>query len=256
VPKPAQSSSTIQKALDILMLFRHKPEWSFSGIQAELGFNKSTLSRILAVLRNNQFLAKNQSSGYELGSSMFMLGHMVDREGLVSKTALPHMRELSRKIGLTVQLGIIEGNIVVVLAKAEPPTRTPMLSRVGSAVPAHCTALGKTLLAFSPRDQVESTINTHGLTRFNANTICTANHLYEELARIKEQGYGVDNSEHERHLVCLAVPILDRKGELVAAISITGTVVDFPDQESQQRILPAIRAARDHIRKDMGYLQT
>ena len=249
-------SSTIQKALDVLKLFRYQQVWSFGEIQAELGFNKSTLSRILAVLRTNEFLSKNQLGQYELGSNLFLLGHSVDREQLLKKTAAPHMQQLSREIGHTVQLGILEGNVVVVIAKHEPPTRTPMLSRVGSAVPAHCTALGKTLLAYASQEQVESTINTHGLTRFNANTICTANHLFEELAKIREQGYGLDNSEHERHLVCMGVPVLGRGQELVAALSITGTVVDFPDQDSLDRVLPKLLEARDRIRADLGYLSS
>jgi len=248
------SSSTIQKALDILMLFRQKPEWTFAELQAELEFNKSTLSRILAVLRNNQFLRKNQNSSYELGLNLFLLGHSVNHEHLLRTTSLPHMQELSNEIGLTTHLGTLETNEVIIIAKAEPRTKLQMTSRVGSTVPAHCTAQGKILLAFSASETVESIVNIRGLTRFTPNTICTMNHLAEELAAIRSRGYAVDQSEHEKHLVCVGVPILDREGELAAALSITGTVVDFPDEKSVARILPRLNAAKNLIRSEMGYM--
>jgi DNA-binding IclR family transcriptional regulator len=248
------SSSTIQKALDILMLFRQKPEWTFAELQTELAYNKSTLSRILTVLRNNRFIRKNLSSRYELGINLFLLGHSVNFEHLLRTTALPHMQELSYEIGLTTHLGILEGNDVIIVAKAEPRTKLQMTSRVGMTVPAHCTAQGKTLLAFSAPKRVDSLINITGLPRFTPNSICTMNHFIDELERIRKQGYAVDQSEHEKHLVCVGVPILDRDGSLAAALSITGTVVDFPDEPSLARVLPKLGSFRDAIRTEMGYL--
>ena len=250
------SSSTIQKALDILMLFRQKSEWTFADLQAELEFNKSTLSRILAVLRKNRFIKKNLNSRYELGINLFLLGHSVNYEHLLRIAALPYMQELSYKIGLTTHLGILESNDVIIVAKAEPHNKLQMTSRVGLTVPAHCTAQGKTLLAFSTPERVDSLISNKGLTRFTPNSICTMNHFIDELARIRNQGYAVDQSEHEKHLVCVGVPILDRNGSLVAALSITGTVVDFPDEPSLARVLPKLESSRDEIRIELGYLTT
>jgi DNA-binding IclR family transcriptional regulator len=164
------------------------------------------------------------------------------------------MQELSYEIGLTTHLGIIDGTEVIIVAKAEPHIKLRMTSRVGSTVPAHCTAQGKTLLAFSDPKQVESIINIKGLSRFTPNTICTMNHLTDELAQIRTRGYAIDQSEHEKHLVCIGVPILDRDGVVAAALSVTGTVVDFPNDQSLARVLPRLESAKNAIRAEMGYL--
>ena len=251
--KNGQGASTIQKALDALLLFKQKPKWTFGELQAELGYNKSTLSRILAVLVSNHFLSKIKPSRYELGLNLFLLGRSVEPEQRLRRAALPEMEALSRKVGLTVHLGILEAAQVVIIAKAEPQTRMQMISRVGAVVPAHCTGQGKTLLAHSSPELVQNIIDTHGLTRFTPNTICTANHLRQELDRIRERGYAVDHSEHERHLICAGIPIQNREAGILAALSITGTVVDFPDEQSLEPVLVQLKETRAKIMAAMGH---
>jgi DNA-binding IclR family transcriptional regulator len=145
------------------------------------------------------------------------------------------------------------GTSVVILNKIDPPNRITMFSRVGIAVPAHCTGQGKTLLAFSPRERVEEVINANGLKRYTANTITTADGLFEELRRIRERGYTIDDSEHEQHIRCVGVPILGKQDEAEAALSITGLAMDFESHERIESTAQMLREAAQHIRKDLGF---
>ena len=247
-------SSTIQRALDILYLFKVHTALSFAEIQESLGFNKSTLFRVLSTLQANNYLRKDEGGKYQLGLNVFILGNSASREYQLKNVASPYLETLAQKIDLTVHLGILDGVDVIIVEKAEPNKRLRMVSRIGGSVPAHCTGQGKTLLAFSPKETVEKIINAQGLQRFTPNTICTADALFVELQAIRSRGYAIDNSEHERHIRCVAVPILDGTGKIEAALSITGTVFDFPDDHSIGKSVNLLEEVRDKIRMELGYI--
>lgn len=246
-------ATTIQKGLDVLELFKNRSHLSFTDIHAALGLHKSTIFRILHTLEINNYLFRDDEGKYTLGLNIFILGNSFSRESHIRRVATPHLQELSRQVSMTVQLGILEGTSVVILQKIDPTDSIRMFSRVGATVPAHCTGQGKTLLAFSPRETVERVINTHGLQRFTANTFTTPNSLFEELAAIRARGYAIDNSEHERHIKCVATPVLNDQGTVEAALSVTGLVLDFPDQQSVEVHARQLQVAAEHIRKDLGF---
>lgn len=244
-------SSTIQRALDILNLFKYNEKLSFTEINRQLGFNKSTLYRVLSVLQDNRFLARDQDGAYRLGFNVYVLGRSASEEYVLKNIALPHMRGLVARTDMTVHLGVLEGSEVVIIEKAEPNKSLRMFSRVGASVPVHCTGQGKLLLAFAPRQRAERIIAQHGLRRFTPNTMTTADELFQDLDRIRDLGYAVDNSEHERNIFCLAVPVPDHRGRIISALSITGTTPDFPDQAAVQETLALLTQARDAITKEM-----
>lgn len=246
-------STTIQKAFDILNLFKDHTELSFREIQQRLGFNKSTLFRLLYTLEQNQYVTKSESGKYHLGLRLFILGNSFSRESQILKVATPYLKELSQKINLTVHLGILEGTNVVILHKIDPPNGIRMLSRIGLAVPAHCTGQGKALLAFSPGEKVEEIINFHGLKRFTPNTITTAEGLFEELKLTWQRGYAIANSEHEKHIKCVAVPVLNRQGGAEAALSITGLVVDFPAEQTIETYASLLQGVAANISRELGF---
>jgi DNA-binding IclR family transcriptional regulator len=239
--------------LDVLALFKDRSQLSFTDIQAALGLHKSTIFRILHTLEINSYLSRVEDGKYTLGLNIFILGNSFSRESHLRRVATPYLQELCRQVSMTVQLGILEGTSVVILQKIDPSESVRMFSRVGAVVPAHCTGQGKTLLTFSPRETAERVINTHGLQRFTANTLTTPNALFEELAAIRARGYAIDNSEHERHIKCVAAPVLNDQGTVEAALSITGLVLDFPDEQSVETCASRLLAVAERIRKDLGY---
>jgi DNA-binding IclR family transcriptional regulator len=246
-------SSTIQRALNILNLFKEHKTLSFTEIQRLLGYNKTTLFRVLSTLQHNRYLSKDQSGRYQLGLNVFILGNRISAEYQLKKVAEPLMEELAERTELTVHLGILDGTNIIIIGKAEPNSMIQMVSRIGGSVPAHCTGQGKTLLAFSPKATVEKIINSKGLLRYTPQTITTADHLFAELANIRRLGFAIDNSEHEKNIRCVAVPILNETGKIEAALSITGTTTDFPGEETIKKYADMLMKVREEIRKEMGY---
>jgi len=248
--------STIQKGINILNLFKIEHKLSFTDIQKVLKYNKSTLFRILYTLEKNQYLSKDINGRYMLGLNIFILGNQISRIGKLKKVSEVYLKELAEETNLTSHLGILEGMQVLIIDKHDSSNSgIKMVSRVGRSVPAHCTGQGKALLAYSPRKIVEKIINNYGLKYFTPNTITRSDDFFTELEKIREQGYAIDNSEHEKHIHCIALPILNEFNELEAAISITGLMMDFLDEEVVNENIRLLQQARDKIREKMNYIK-
>ena len=247
--------STIQKGIDVLNLFKVNQKLSFTDIQKELSYNKSTLFRILSTLEQHKYLARDKHRRYELGLDIYILGNQISKVSKLEKASDLSLKKLAEATQLTAHLGILEGTDVVIIGKYNPPNSPiNMVSRIGSSVPAHCTGQGKVLLAFSSQEKVEKIIDLHKLHRYTSNTITSYRELLHELSRIKKTGYAIDNSEHEKHIHCIAFPILNESNELVAAISITGLEMNFAEQEILGRYINLLQNTRDIIRKKMNYI--
>jgi len=247
---------TIQKGINVLNIFKAHSKLSFTDIQKTLKYNKSTLFRILYTLEKNQYLLKDKHGRYELGLNIFILGNQLSRIGKLKKGSEVYLRELAEETNLTSHIGILEGMQVLIIEKYDPPNSSiKMVSRVGRPVPAHCTGQGKALLAHSPRKIIEKIIKNYGLQSYTVNTITQEDVFFTELEKIKEQGYAIDNSEHEKHIHCIALPILNEFNELEAAISITGMVMDFLDEETVNKNIKLLQKTRDKIRERMNYVK-
>jgi DNA-binding IclR family transcriptional regulator len=228
-------SSTIQRALNILNLFEDYNKLSFTQIQNILKFNKSTLFRVLQNLENNNYLSLGKHGRYELGLKIFILGNRISSANKLIKVASPYLKNFSDRIKLTVHIGILDGLNVVIIDKYEPPNTIKMVSHIGGIVPAHCTGQGKVLLAYSSEEKVKRIIKDHGLKKYTSNTITTTEGLFNEINKIRKYGYAIDNSEHEKRIRCIAVPIINESNELEAAISITALSMDFNSRKHNNK---------------------
>ena len=247
---------TIQKGINILNLFKKYNKLSFTDIQKDLKYNKSTLFRILYTLEKNNYLSKDNNGRYGLGLNIFILGNQLSRVGKLRKASEPYLKELTTKTNFTSHLGIIEGLQVLIIGKYNPSNSSiKMVSHIGRPVPAHCTGQGKALLAYSPRKIVEKIIKDYGLKRFTLNTITRTDDFFVELEKIRERGYAIDNSEHEKYIHCMAFPIMNEFNELEAAISLTGLMMDFSDEEVVNKNIKLLQKTRDKIREKMNYIK-
>jgi len=247
---------TIQKGINILNLFKTHSKLSFTDIQKTLKYNKSTLFRILYTLEKNSYLLKDKNGRYEVGLNIFILGNQISRIGKLRKVSETYLEKLTEETNLTSHIGIIEGLQVLIIDKYNPSNSgIKMVSRIGAPVPAHCTGQGKVLLAYSPRKIVEKIIKKYGLQRFTSNTITLADDIFVELEKIRERGYAIDNSEHEKYIHCIAFPIMNEFNELEAAISITGLMMDFSDEEVVNKNIRLLQKTRDKIREKMNYIK-
>lgn len=238
----------LEKSLNILDLFDEKgTELTAAEINQRLGLNKSTTFRILKILEEADYLERTPDSHkYRLGFKLFRLGSFVEGNAEIQRLSHPFLEALKQECDETVHLVVLHRGEALYLDKIEGKKAIRVVSRVGMKLPAHCSGVGKVLLSSLPEENVKRIIRERGLKRFTQNTITDLPTLRIELARIKELGYAFDNEEIEVGLKCVAAPIKDSRGNVLAAISVSGPRDRFHDAE-MSRILPMVLDAAERI---------
>jgi DNA-binding IclR family transcriptional regulator len=189
---------------------------------------------------------------FHLGTKLIELGNRAQHELDIYRIAHPYLDALNREVDETVHLTVLDVDEALYVDCIESRKRLRTYSVIGVRGPLHATSVGKAMLAFLPEDQIRHIVHTKGLSRFTSNTITDEQELFSELARVRRQGYAVDNAEHEDHLRCIGAPIRDAEGAVIASISISG-----PSQritgESVPALAPAVIRAADGVSAKLGY---
>ncbi|MDK2823537.1 MAG: IclR family transcriptional regulator, regulon repressor [Clostridia bacterium] len=244
---------SVDRALQIMEVFSsEKRELGVTEIAQSLGIHKSTVFGLLATLENRGYVEQNLENGkYKLGLKLFELGNLVQEGMDLRSLAAPFIAELVDKYGETVHLVIHDKGEVVYIDKRESLSNIRILSRVGSRLPMHCTGVGKCLLAFMAEEDIQLVIKK-GLRPFTPNTIIDAEKLKQELATIRNNGYAFDLEEIEMGLRCVAAPIKNHKGEVIAAISLSGPSMRM-DEEKMLQLIEPIKTAALKISRSLGF---
>lgn len=222
-------------------------------IADRLDLHKSTAHRLMMVLEANRFVERNPISGrYHLGSRLMELGLSAVSQLSVYEIALPHLRALVAETGETAHLAVLRDGQVVSLVSAESTQtlRTPVT--VGSRTPAHCTSLGKSMLAFGTEEQVEAYLREQPLKSYTQKTITKVSRFKAELRLTRERGYAIDNEEREVGLRCIGAPIWNSSGDVIAAVSIAGPAFRISDEQIPTLSKAVVRTAT-RISTSMGY---
>ncbi|MGQ9585394.1 MAG: IclR family transcriptional regulator [Anaerolineae bacterium] len=223
------------KVLDILeFLSEHRGAFGLPELSRSVGIPKPTLFRYMVTLEERGYVTKNSDSKYTLGLRILQLSNSALGHMTIHEVALPHMRELLERFQETVNLAVLEGHEIVYIEILESPRAFKMSSHVGGREIPHSTSLGKAILAYLPEAQMERIIRTTGLPRYTANTICSLPRFREELAAVRERGYAIDNEENQEGARCVGVPVFDRRGCPIAAISISGPALRFSNKEEEE----------------------
>lgn len=244
---------SLDRALDILEALG---EWG-EGRQVrdlceELSLNKSTVSRMLNTLAQRGYVEKLKDGSYRLGVRIVELSS-VHLNSLQLKTeALRFMEELKVKTGLIIHLGVLSDMEVVYLEKLSSYTNLRMYSQIGKRAYAHCTGLGKSMMAFMDHREVEKIIRTKGLPAITKYTITNADELYKKLDMIRENGYSIDEEENEENIRCVAAPIFDYTGNVIAAVSATG-FKDVFTEDKINNVINEVMHCTESISRAMGY---
>jgi DNA-binding IclR family transcriptional regulator len=241
------------KALDLLTTFSFRePRLSLADLAARTGIPRATAFRLLSTLEQAGFVAKTGGE-YQLGIKCFVLGNIVAAGLDLREKAHPHLVSLRDATGETVHLAILDRWQVVYLERVHSPHPVGfMRSRVGALVPAYCTGLGKTLLAFQPEEEVARWVSGQTFKALTPQTITSARRLLKELRAIRERGYGLDEQEHEIGVRCIAAPIRNHAGEVVAAISVAGPAERMPRTLIGSATATSVVAAARAISADLG----
>lgn len=244
---------SIAKMMDVLGCFSTvNRSFGLAQIASAAGLPRATAHRMLAALREIGFIEQDSRSGnYALGIRLFELGSLALANMDLLREAKPHMDRLSRLTGQPAHLGLFNGYAVVVVEREEPDDRPIRALPDTETAPAHCTGVGKAVLAFQSSEVVQRVVDA-GLKAYTANTIAAKERLLQELAQIRERGYAFDDCEHQIWVRCVAAPVRNASGHVFAAISVTGPA-DRMTLERLEQLAPLVVQTADTISRQLGY---
>jgi DNA-binding IclR family transcriptional regulator len=244
---------TIQKAGELLTLFdREHSEWGVREVATKLKIAKSSAHDLMSSLAKLGFLNKTDDNRYRLGWRLVTLSETLLATTELRKESHPVMEDLATQYQETIHLAVLEDTQAVYVDKLEGRQAVRVeLTSLGARLYAHCSALGKVLLANSDEDEVKRIIQTAGLPRFTEHTITREDALLQELAKIRKQGFAYDLEEILPDLCCVAAPIYNHKGQVIAAISMSIPAYRFRRSQTEYRD-SIVRVARI-ISKRLGY---
>ena len=234
-------------AVKIFSVFEHvcaHGEQGVSEISRTLKLNKSNTHRALATLQNLGYVRQTSQNGrYAPTLKIFSIASQIPTLILPIQIIHPVLEELSQKYGETVNLAVFETGGVVYIDKVESSETLRMDLAVGRKVPAHCTALGKVLLANLPVSRLKKTKKGE-LTRYTRKTITDEKQFQKELEKTKRLGYAIDDEELNLGVSCIAVPLYGYEERVIAAISIAGPSVRMTARKLKQMVQPLKNASR------------
>ena len=224
------SIQSLGRGLSILEAVAESPEpVPLKHLTDLLGIDRSSVFRLASTLRRRQFLANPAGrKDYILGPSVWRLSRKYGRHMLVS-FCREHVRRLTELTCETAHLGVREGIHALFIDHHAPTNRVvTVLGQTGELVPLHCSAHGKALIADFDATALVALYGDIPLEPRTRRTIVTVDQLAKACARIREHGYAIDDREDTDELRCVAAPIRDRDGVIIASIGISAPTTRFP----------------------------
>ena len=224
-----------------------------SQLKDMLGINRSSVFRLANTLRRRGFLANpNGSNNYTIGPSIWSLFRNYDWTMLVS-FCRHHMSLLATQTGETAHLAVREGKQVLFIDHYASSNQVIAVSnQTGEFKPLYCTAHGKALLSDCSETELRSILGGERLERHTARTITSIEELARVCAKAKIDGFAVDDSEFQEEVRCVAAPVRDKDGIIVAAIGISAPVARL----SKPRLTVTARQLSDIAKKITGILRS
>lgn len=269
-PKSEYAIQTVTNALRMLEVFHTETEMGVSDLARTLGLHKNNAFRLLATLELAGYIQQTPSTElYHLGPRCLELGHAFARSHTLMESARPVLEDLSRECGETAHLGVLSGCEVVHLDGVLPDQLVLTGLRVGTRLDAHCTALGKALLAaeiahrglgFAPADPqrpgapaaIDALLDGAPLTQHTAATLADPSKLVDDLRAIQLRGYATDFEEYAPGLRCVASPVRDGSARVVAALSLSGPAMRLDEETVHGPVADAVSRAAERLSTALG----
>lgn len=250
-----QSVQSLDRTLDIIELLATKPDGlGVTDIGQALSLHKSTVHRLISALARRGYIEKDIRTGmYRIGLKFVEISSLLLNHIELKTEALPYMRRLAGQLWQTVHLAIRDGTEIVYIEKVDSLQSLRMYSHIGKRIPAYCSALGKVLLSGIDRDVLLKTVSGIEMTARTPNTITNRDELIRQVDMVRSVGWASDNEENEEGIRCIAAPIYDFTGKIIAAMSVSGAKdIISPDRDEMIGGM-AVDTARE-ISARMGYV--
>ncbi|HKZ77707.1 MAG TPA: IclR family transcriptional regulator [Pyrinomonadaceae bacterium] len=223
--------TSVERALTILELLAEKQQGlTTSEISRRAKIPKSSASYLLRTLAARGYLRRDPETGqFTPGIRMLSLGGQAIQGMQLRDVALPYLRQIAERTRLDSHLAVLDHGDAVYVERIESPGFIKMAIWVGKRVAPQVTAIGKALICYLERYEIQEIVGTHQVSPVSAKTIVSLPHLLEELAVTRQRGYAFDDEEHALGVRCIAAPVVAASGEVVAAIGVSGTVSQIND---------------------------
>ena len=244
---------SLERALDLLGHVSGAGGQSLSEIAGALGLSPATTYRILSTLAARGYLEMDAADqSWHIGPAAFRTGNAFLRRTSLAERARPLMRALMAETGETANLGVESAGEVLFLGQVETHEAIRAFFPPGTLSPMYASGIGKALLAAMEEQALERYLARTPLIRFTDRTICEREALLGELARIRAQGHAVDDEEKSPGMRCVAAPVFNAFGEVVAGISVSGPTARMRRGEIA-RISALVRARAAELSYALGY---
>lgn len=242
---PTGGVQSIERAFDLLELLADSGgTLGLSELSTSSGLPLPTIHRLVRTLVNRGYVRQEPSRRYTLGPRLIRLGEASGR--LLGTWLRPHLVHLVQLTNETANLAMLDGEDIVYIAQAPSPHQMQMFTEPGRRVSAHCTAVGKVLLAQLSPDDARAILKRSGMPRVTSATITDPDLLLAHLEVIRRQGYAVDDGEQEIGVRCFAVALANTPA--MQAISVSGPVARMTD-EAARHIVPALLQVAEEIQE-------
>jgi DNA-binding IclR family transcriptional regulator len=240
----------------------------FGGADAELGvtelsirlnLHKNNVFRLLATLEQQGYVEQcAQTERYRLGRACLALGQSFSETRSLSRFARPLLARLAAETKESAHLGVLAGHDVVHLDGEQPEQLVKTALRTGQKLAAHCTALGKVLLAgksvVALAQLDKERVRPGKLAAQTPATIVDREKFFEHLRTVASQGWALDLEECAQGLCCVAAPVQDASGAVIAALSVSAPIFRVNDKRIHDEVVPRVIAAANELSARMGYV--
>ena len=252
--QPRGGVQSLARAFAIMEeIARNRDGIGLADLSKRVGLHNSTTFHLVKTLVSLGYVRQMMDSKrYRIGRPLFALAASALDEVEMVSLATPILEDLSRETGESAHFSVRMDDAVVVLARTGGKGAFQLNDRAGAVRPAHCTALGKIMLATLPVDQFEQYLARADLKAFTPKSITAAEPLRREIAEVRRTGLAIDDGEFDAEVRCAAVPVRDFSGQVIGAVGISGPVWRLSIEALQKRTR-AVRAAADRLSAEFGF---
>jgi DNA-binding IclR family transcriptional regulator len=245
----------INKVLDILeQLSQSSAPMGPTKIANATGINKSTVYRLLSTLQDRSYVEKNEKDGtYFIGPKLIAVVSCYIGSLELQTEARPYLSALATDLNLTTHLGILDGQDVIYIEKLDTVPTKQLYSQIGNRVPAYCSSLGKCLLACLSGEELDRAMLTCHFEKYTDNTLTSLDMLKRQLRQVRDEGWAMDNQEYIVGHMCVAAPVYDYRGDIIAAVSASGTSANITP-EYLPVVIQSVKKAALQVSTRLGYL--
>ena len=245
----------VSHALDLLEQFHGEvDELGVTELSKRLKLHKNNVFRLLATLESRGYIEQNRATeNYRLGLKSLELGQTFIKQMGLLRQAKPILEKLVGACNETSYVAIFKDGYIVYLDVVETDLTVRVVSRVGSRLPAYCTASGKVHLAHMSDEEMDALLPGKELKAYTPNTMVDRDKLKQELRKVAEAGYAIDDEEVDVGVRCIAAPIRDYTRRIVGAVSISGPAMRFSDERLEKELIPLAIQAGEELSTRLGY---